>query len=347
MAAGAALAALSLRAGVAGACSPPVPPLAQPVAPPAGKTDVSPASSIMVVQSYPPHELTLAANGVAVDLPAPEQRGPFFPTGGFLYAYQLPQLLEPDTDYVLSGPDPSVFPPDPEQIVELLHFRTASSYDEQPGTAPVITLFKLWRVRYPLDLIGAGSCVFSEYQGYLQLRFDPASVPDTAPSDILYQLVIQPSTGGSTSVIEFRADHPYVGYDHSKDSLPLSPTGEWPLELDPTREYCVTLEAQGDGDIARPALASQQVCAKIVQLSAPGAPPPPTPSSSGGGGSGFWSCSASGDRRSGSGLPWLALLGVGVGLCRRERAASWWARARRRRALGTTRRAQRSEHGAP
>jgi len=205
--------------------------------------------------------------------------------------------------------------------VELLHFRTASGYDEQPGTAPVITVFRLWRVRYPLDEINSGNCVFSEYQGYVQLAFDAAGFPNTAPGDILYELSLQARTGGDAHRIAFRGDRPYLGHDHSRDPMPLSPTGEWPLELDPTREYCATLRAQGDGDLARPAAVSEQVCAKVVQLSAPGAPPPPTTAASGDD-SGLWSCSSAGGRRtSGSSAMWLAVLALGVAARRRTTAS--------------------------
>lgn len=41
----------------------------------------------------------------------------------------------------------------------------------------------------------------------------------------------------------------------------------WAPELDPSREYCATITAFGDGDLARLPSMSESICASVKQLS--------------------------------------------------------------------------------
>ncbi|MFO0571479.1 MAG: hypothetical protein U0263_37965 [Polyangiaceae bacterium] len=241
--------------------------------PPHGSLDVSPATSIFVLGSAASNpKLSLTRGGQPVVLGLSEVSG-FYPSTGKLFRVDLPDVLEPSTEYVLTGPANYGSPPgeDAGANVELTRFTTAASYDKTPGTAPVISSLKLWRVRYALDEIGSGNCVFAEYHSYAELEFEPAVIPHTTTAGMLYTLTIAPATGGSTSTLAFSGDAPFRGHDVSHDPYPSALASERFLELDPSREYCARLSARGDGDNARLPVESELVCAKVGEVCAPGA----------------------------------------------------------------------------
>jgi hypothetical protein len=239
-----------------------------------GAQGVSPATSIFVLGSTTSNgDITLTANGSPVPLSFAEL-GRFYPSQGSLFRAKLPDLLEPSTEYVLEGPPSYGNPPygDAGASVELTRFTTAATYDKVAGTPPSLSSLKLWSVRYPLDDIGSGSCVFAEYQGYAQLDFQPAQIPSTTASGTLYTLTITPRTGGAPQSLHFAGDAPFEGHELSaKDPYPNSLPSEWFLDLDPRREYCATLSARGDGDNARLPVVSEPVCTGVVELCAKGA----------------------------------------------------------------------------
>jgi hypothetical protein len=146
---------------------------------------------------------------------------------------------------------------------ELTRFTTAAGYDKTPGTAPALHSLQLWRVRYPLSEIASGDCVFSEYQGFILLDWDPAVIPNTTADGTLYTLALSPKTGGSTQTFLFTGNTNFHGQ---------APTGPdyfpslFSPELDAVREYCVTLSAIGDGDLARGQLRSESVCASVTEI---------------------------------------------------------------------------------
>jgi hypothetical protein len=201
---------------------------------------------------------------------------------------------------------------------ELTRFTTALGYDKAQGTAPVLRGMHLWRVRYPVADINSGNCVFAEYHGFITVDYDPATVPNTAASSVVHGFGLAPQNGGTEQTFVYVGDTPFTGLEPT-GGYPL-PIGAWQPELDPTRKYCLGISAFGDGDIARLPLASQQVCADVVQLSATGAPPPPQigGGAAGGGGGG---CAIGG-----TGAPPMASV-VGLAIA----AALTMRRPRRRR----------------
>ncbi|MEO5767699.1 MAG: hypothetical protein ABIS92_05055, partial [Polyangia bacterium] len=118
-----------------------------------------------------------------------------------------------------------------------------------------------------------GNCVFAEYHGFITVDYVPGSIPNTSADSVIHQFRLAPKNGGSAQTFVYTGDAPFTGHDPA-DAYPI-PTGLWQPELDPTRPYCLTISAFGQGDIARLPVSSQSICVEVVQLSAAGAPPPP------------------------------------------------------------------------
>jgi hypothetical protein len=224
-------------------------------------------------------------------------------------------MLAGDTEHVLTATFEG-------STVEVTRFTTAAGYDKAQGVAPVLNGFRLWRVRYPVADIGSGNCVFAEYHGFITVDYVPGTVPNTAPSSVVHTFQLVPKNGGSAQTFVYTGETPFAG-EEPTGAYPM-PAFLWQPELDPTRSYCLSIAAFGDGDIARLSLPSQSVCADVVQLSAAGAPPPPSIGSGGGGsggggsgaGSGGGGCAIAGTPRS-LGAGWLLV--AAVVLARRRR----------------------------
>jgi len=238
--------------------------------PRAGATGVSTATSIVVLWQGQPSGLALQAAGQDVPLAAPFALGAG--AEGFNRALSFWQvrpatangLLAPSAEHVLTATYQG-------KTVEVTRFTTAAGYDKVEGVAPIARRLQLWRVRYPVSDISSGNCVWAEYHGFLTVDYDAATIPNTEPASVLHTFHLAPKTGGSAQTFNYVGDAPFAGLAPSGDH-PL-PLGLWQPELDPTREYCLTISASGDGDIGRPRLDSQPVCATVTQLSASGAPP--------------------------------------------------------------------------
>jgi len=171
-------------------------------------------------------------------------------------------FLAPMTEHVLSNLDDI----DAGAIdrFELTHFTTAAGYDKLPSVPAKPHSLELWRVRYPLDEIASGNCVFGEYRGYIRIDYDPASIPNTTPAGTVYSISLAPKTGGTAQTFYFTGDDLFKGKSPEPDPHALD---RWQLELDPTREYCATITAFGDGDLARLPTVSEPICASVGQLS--------------------------------------------------------------------------------
>lgn len=172
-------------------------------------------------------------------------------------------VLAGNAEHVLSLPDSNGV------SRELTRFTTAAGYDKVQGTAPVIRGVRLWRVRYPVKDIASGNCVFSEYHGFISVDYDPATLPNTPPDSVIQKFALSPETGGTTQTFFFTGTAPFKGLEPTGE-YPL-PLGDWHPELDPTRRYCLSIEASGDGDLARGPLQSNPTCVAIKQVSATGA----------------------------------------------------------------------------
>jgi MYXO-CTERM domain-containing protein len=308
------------------ACSP-VPSPAATAIPRAGATAVSTATSIVVVLPREPFGVSVLANGqeVAVSSWAALDSG-IDGTGGPTNFWQLAlagsdALLAPSADYVVTLPTGGA----DGGAATLTTFSTAAGYDKAAGTAANLRSVQLWRVRYPVADIASGNCVFAEYASFVTVDYDPATIPNTAPGSVIQTFQLSPDTGGTRQSFVYTGDTPFTGLAPS-GAYPL-PLGEWQPDLDPTRRYCLAVSAIGDGNLARLATGSNQVCADVVQLSATGAPPPPTIGGSTDGGTGGGSkgssggCATAGMPASWPGLALVAAaLGLGVGTRRRRRA---------------------------
>jgi hypothetical protein len=299
-------------ASPARACSPGQPPSPTAI-PRTGTANVSTATSIVVLSPSEPFGLSLLVNG--------QPRTVFGWTAlgrgvddvlGATSFWQLQidassSMLDAAAEYTLS------LPAGDAGVGDLTDFTTAAGYDKNPGTPPNLRALHLWRVRYPVADIASGNCVFAEYQSFITVDYDPATVPSTAPSSMIHVFGLSPKTGGSQQTFVFTGSTAFTGLAPSGD-YPL-PLGQWQPDLDPTREYCLGISAFGDGDLARGRLSSNAVCATVTQLAATGATLSPT---TGGAGSG---CSAAGTLQVPESLS-LAALGLLV---------IWWPARRRRR----------------
>lgn len=279
--------------------------------------NVSTATSLVVFASAQPSALKLLANGQDVPLSLATSLGDGVDAtgshGGYwqIRAATANSMLVPGAEHVLSQTMSD------GSVVEVARFSTGAGYDKAQGVAPVLRGVRLWRVRYPIADIASGNCVFAEYHGFITVDFDAASVPNTPATSIIYTFHLSPKYGGSEQTFVYTGDSPFVGLEPTS-AYPL-PTGQWQPELDPTRSYCLTVSAFGDGDLARPALASETLCSAVTQLSAAGAPPPPQigggGSSSGGGG-----CAIATTSRSPS-LVWWTVFAVALWRRYRSRPA--------------------------
>ena len=269
-----------------------------------GTTNVSTATSLTVTSVGVPWGLTLTAGGQNVPLSAPLSLG----NGAAGVAFWQIGVLTPNSmlvggaEHVLSQTDAS------GNSVELTRFTAAAGYDKAAGVAPVLRALHLWRVRYPLADIASGKCVFAEYHGFLTVDYDAATVPNTEPTSVIYTFRLTPKNGGAEQRLVHAGD-PFVGL--APDRAYPSPIGEWQPELDPTRSYCLTVSAFGDGNLARPPLTSESVCAEVVQLSAPGAPAPPQIGGTGGGGAGGGGAGGGGTGGAGGGGAGTGTAGAG------------------------------------
>jgi MYXO-CTERM domain-containing protein len=274
-----------------------------------GATDVPTASSFIIASGAAPTDLVLKAGDVDVPLKAPTSLGPGreAKSNGHVTFWKVETVsgfLPASADLVLSAAGPQGGP-----RVVLTSVKTAAGYDKQPGTPATLKRLKLTRVRYPVEEIGAGGCVFAEYIGYISFESDPATFPGTPADSIVNTITLYPKNGGA-------AEQSFT-YDGSEAYTGSPPGVFWPglgwmPQLDPTLEYCATIQSFGVGDIAREAVTSNTVCASVEQISSSdaGAQPDggaPPPSSDG--------CAVAGGAPP---SPALALLGL-VGLAARSR----------------------------
>jgi hypothetical protein len=234
-----------------------------------------------------------------------------------------PPLLAASTEYVVSGPAEYVawFGHGPQLDaggpVELSRFTTASGPRKTlDGSAPVVTKLSLLRVRYPISEIGSGDCVFDEYIGYVAYDFHEATFPGVDARAIVHHARLRPKNGSSEQSLLFVGDD--QRYPRDVRALPIPDPGtDWMVDLDPTREYCLTLDAMPNGERGQ-TLVSEPLCAKVEELTRPGvdAGTSDTPASGGGG------CAASGGvSRPSNGAAWClgATLLFGARLRRRRR----------------------------
>jgi hypothetical protein len=252
------------------ACSPPNPAAVTPTAIPRdGSTDVPTATSFVILSGAPPVDVTLMAGDVAVPLTQPVAIG----AGGddatklvpitFWQVKASGGFLPPSATLVLSASDGK------GGRVVLTTVQTAAGYDKQQGTPANLKSLTLTRVRYPIAEINSGDCVFSEYIGYITFDADPATIPGTPPESVVSSISLTPKYGGAAPQgVTFTGAKPYSG-DPPGAYSPTAAT--WMPFLDPTLEYCAGITSFGFGDIARLPLVSNTVCARVQEISMPGA----------------------------------------------------------------------------
>jgi hypothetical protein len=230
-----------------------------------GTINVSTATSLIIFAGSRPNQVELTSGGQPVIPSDVEELGVSVASSlGYMKVWRvkLPDFLAPSSEHVLSIVD---------QVdagvmgrVELTRFTTAGGYDKEMGTPAQPRSLELWRVRYPLSEINSGNCVWAEYRGYVRIDYDPATIPNTTPEGTTYFITLAPKTGGSTQAFYFPGDDLFKGKSPELDPHILD---RWAPELDPTREYCATITAFGDGDLARLPLTSRSICASVKQLS--------------------------------------------------------------------------------
>ncbi|MBI5525690.1 MAG: hypothetical protein HY897_05095 [Deltaproteobacteria bacterium] len=254
------LTALIATQNDASACSPPIEadPYAIPIT---GAVDVPTATSILVVSDYYPPWVEVTANGEPLRFDGLEGHLHLV-DGGQLWTLRGVDMLEPNTEYVVTFGGQ-----EPDSRTELTRFTTGDGYDKISGTPPVLKSLALWRVRYGVDEIGAGGCVSSEYHGAIAVDYSEASVPGTPPEATRYTLNLFAKNGGYYEGTSFLGDWLFKGETpEGENPFPQS----WPPAPDPTQEYCAKLVVEGYGDLARPPLESNTLCAKVTEIDTTG-----------------------------------------------------------------------------
>jgi hypothetical protein len=270
-----------LHASLAAACGGglPAPTTAFPAP---GAAAVSPESSIFIGARLPePQGIEVEENGKVLTLAGFEALG----TGsvgalakGTVGSWsRLRNHLSPGATYVVRATEEGA-------TRELTRFTTAATYDKTPGVAAAPSRLRLWRVHYPLGQVNGGSCVFSEYEGYIDLDYQPGSLPGTPPDEVINVLTLTPKTGGAPQRYAFagservklaRSFDEFGGKgvtDVPDGGVPSPIHSPWKPELMPDREYCLTVTTYGRNDMAILATTSQPVCAPVTSLMAGSAP---------------------------------------------------------------------------
>jgi hypothetical protein len=232
-------------------------------------------SSIFVVSGSGsiPAGLTLQAAGQPITLPAITPLGSGVMGSAGAMFWRISSYLQPSTAYVLAYSNNGL-------ATELTRFTTAASYDKSPGQAPVLENLRLWRVRYPVDQVAAGGCVFAEYEGYIDLNYQEGSLPATPAEEVISVLTLEPKTGGSLQTFVFAATSHFEGAPQSWDPATAAPVDVpdgglpspvyalWKPALEPDREYCAALTITGRNDLAMERVTSNTVCAAVISASA-------------------------------------------------------------------------------
>ena len=235
---------------------------------------MSPQSSIYVVSGVDalPGGLALKLNGVAAPLPNVISLGHGLAADGWGTFFRILGPLQPSSDYALEMTGPADGP------VTLAHFQTAASYDKTPGIAATLSGLRLWRVHYPKELVNAGGCVFSEYEGYFALDYTPASLPATPPGEVVSVLSLTSRELGTTQQLAFTG-----AVVSLPGGLTTALTGDgvvlpeggalsaaaalWKPDLEPGRTYCATISSYGRNDAATGGpLVSASSCATVVAI---------------------------------------------------------------------------------
>jgi hypothetical protein len=251
----------------------------QTAIPRSGSSDVSPATSLVILSPTQPSQLTLVAGATEVPLDGVTMLGAGIDgTTGLRTQFWRVRLLDPllpaSAELVLTGFGASAIQPSLTRVM-LTTFVTAAGYDKNnPGTPAVIKSLSLRRVRYPLSDIGAGFCVFAEYQGYITVDIEPAVIPGTPPESVVSTVTLAPRHGGAAEQsFMFTGPAPFLGYPPLPSNYPTS--GErWMPDLDPTLEYCASISSFGFNDLAVLPVVSNSVCATVEQIAVPGAGEP-------------------------------------------------------------------------
>jgi MYXO-CTERM domain-containing protein len=284
----AAMLAASSLARPARACSADNPDAVIPTALPRdGATEVPTATSFVIVSGRMPTEVALTAGGVDVPLGAPAYIGVGQSMDGDelndYWQVKATAFLPASSTLVLSMADPH------GGRVVLTTIQTAAGYDKAPGTPATLKSLTLTRVRYPLSEIASGDCVFSEYMGYISFDYDAGMIPGTPADSIVNTITLWAQHGGAADQGWTFAGPRAWASDPPGDFQPFS-SGEWSPFLDPTLTYCAAITSFGQGDLARLPVVSNMVCAKVDQVSMPGAGDPdagPPEPSVGDGGAGL------------------------------------------------------------
>lgn len=237
--------------------------------PTAGATTVSPHTSIILLGGTSiPADLSFEANGLPLPLPAISVIGDGVANLGLARYWRLETELEPSTEYVLRGRG------DGGAVRELTRFSTASGYDKAAGTPPVLKQLRLWQVRYDRALVAGGSCVFDEFEGYVDLKHDEGALPGTPLGEVVQVVTLAPKSGGATQSFVFPGGAPYptpieallTGGDPGRPTAATPALAAWRPVLLADREYCARITIYGRNDRAIAPVQSNELCAPVVAI---------------------------------------------------------------------------------
>jgi MYXO-CTERM domain-containing protein len=254
---------------------------------------VSPTGSVIVAsgEMRPEPHFEVLSNGSVLPTPSLTLLGDGFAIGGLARFWSLSGPLSPTTAYSIRQMAPGT--------AELSHFTTSASALQQPATPMTLDSLRLWHIRYDKSEVGAGGCVFSEYEGYVDADFTAATFADQAPQDLVNVLSLRAKGGGDEQVFvhagpEFRwafAQNGQTGTGKIPDGGRPNPQALWKPKLTAHDEYCLTVTSYGATSAP---VTSNEICAAVLRIDARAA----AQSQDDG-------CSYSGKSRTKAGATWL------------------------------------------
>lgn len=223
-----------------------------------GAKEVSTATSVVIVAGEYPSWVEVTAEGRPVRIDGLKEIGFRSWNGSRFWRIRGLDFLEPNTEYVVTMARYG-----DGRRKEVTRFTTAMGYDKNFGRPPVLESLALWRIKYPVEAINAGWCVAAEYHGAFSVEYTEAIVPHTPPEATRYTLRLFTRHGEDQMGISFVGDFLIKG--RMPEGRRPDPV-QWPPAPDPTQEYCAMLVVEGYGDLARPPLQSNTICAKVTEI---------------------------------------------------------------------------------
>jgi hypothetical protein len=132
-------------------------------------------------------------------------------------------------------------------------------------------------VRFPEYPTGdPNDCIQGEFEGYIDLEYEPGIVPGTPDDEVVSVFELTPRGGGQAQkyVRAGLAPVSLVRWVDPSPDRPGKPEGRdpsprdslWKPLLAPDQEYCATVTLYGRNDRVAPPVASEPICAPVMNI---------------------------------------------------------------------------------